>query len=213
MNPVQFLSLSLLSWFSVFFVISFVGTVLKVSNKSTTNTQSMWVFARLGLVYFYMRPRISIRGRVRPSVRPSVGPSVVTSVCLSRVIFEWGKSLFFRLDRLQMTNNDNNNNKDDDNDKWVPTKKVASHVPPRYLFFLFPFFFFWRANNNFFFQRHRRPSLWACFLRLNEKLVNESLNSYFITLPHPSPTFFRGYLLWYRGRVVYFERHTEFFLR
>ena len=74
-------------------------------------------------------------------------------------------------------------------------------------------FFFWRANNNFFFQRHRRPSLWACFLRLNEKLVNESLNSYFITLPHPSPTFFRGYLLWYRGRVVYFERHTEFFLR
>ena len=152
MNPVRFLSLFLLSWFSVFFVICLVGTVLNVSNKSTTNTQSMWVFARLGLVYFYMRPRISIRGRVRPSVRRLVGPSVGPSVRLSRVIFEWGKSLFLRLDRLQMTNNDNNNNKDDDNDKWVPTKKVASHVPPRYLFFLFPFFFFEGQITIFFFK-------------------------------------------------------------
>ena len=57
-----------------------------------------------------MRPRISIRGRVRPLVRRSVR----RSVGWSRVIFARRKSRFSRL-------------------KMSADKKVASDVPPRYL--------------------------------------------------------------------------------
>ena len=75
---------------------------------------------------FWMRLRISIRGRVSPSIRPSacfsIRPSVCPSVCMSRIYFEGQFWMFLSATSHQMAS------------QLLKKMTDASDVPPRYLF-------------------------------------------------------------------------------